>query len=246
MVIECGSPFKEKRHFVILSLFFLGFCGWFAYDGAIGYPAKNLAEARRTITDPAAFETIAQKDSPNEDDTRDLVRNRPPSVRAVREQLGEPTQVETTAAGDTVLRWGSRYGRVIVSARGEAVSDLRWEKWYKDRSEVRAQLYIAAFVLFVSLFPLWRLISALRLRVRLDDTALNYDGRVIPLNTITAMRDPKLKGRTDIVYEVDGRERTLRLDNLKVEAYEKIIERICELRDLPNPLKSEVSADESA
>ncbi len=138
--IESGPAKTDALWQLARAVLFLGFAGYFLYDGALGYPHKNQAVAEaalqaRPFDGKLKFAELGEK--PTKGEFTDLFKAKA-SLAQLREKLGLPN---FTADRDEyyVTRYG--YGRVSPADLGG-----QWVKWPnggKDKEEITAQFYWA-------------------------------------------------------------------------------------------------------
>lgn len=248
MRIESGPAATDRNWRLLQTVVFLGFAGYFVYDGAVGYAARNRAEAEQQLLAPPFEGRIRWEQLGDTPDVEDFERFRSaaaPTVEALHRHLGEP-KLTAVSGGLTREIFVSRYGRVEVDVTGSQAMPVPpgWKKWFKSRAEITQQFYWAIAPALAGVYFLWRLVQAATLRVVVDGDGLTYAGRRIPLSAMTSLRDYSRKGWVDLYYRDGERERKLRLDNQKVKRFEEIIAALCEARGFENPLPA--PADEDA
>lgn len=248
MTVESGPAKGERNYWLLVLTACLLFSGWFLRDGYSGYPKKCVEEARKNIVarlqdkpDRVNVEALVARlgtaiDQPEFDAA--IAEAKDPA--ALRAKLGEPLHVRTGANGETVEYFGSIYGLGGVTVRNgqiDATRTVKWSRWYKSREEIDAQKYWALVPLAFALMPLWKIVQAVTLRVRVDENAVVYGGTTIPMADIVSVRDYKRKGLVDMYYRVGGQERRLRWDNQKVARFDEVVDAICSIKGFPNPIQ---------
>lgn len=238
MKLESG-PAKADRNWQILrAALFLGFGLWFIYDGAVGYPNKNRAEAEKLLQAPpfsgkVRFDDLG--DRPTEAAFEAFAKSGPTRIEQVRQTLGAP---HFTDGNDEYFI--SRYGYAKITVRAGLVrpADMIWRKWAKSESDIRQQFYWAIVPVLPGLYFLWKLYKAVTLRVVIDDQGMTYAGRLIPFDKMVSLRDYSPKGWIDLYYQTNGVEKKLRLDNEKVKLFDDIVDAICRAKGFPNEVKA--------
>jgi hypothetical protein len=71
---------------------------------------------------------------------------------------------------------------------------------------------------------------------------MSYGGRLIPWDSMTALRDYSPKGWVDLYHTAQGRERKLRLDNQRVRRFDEIVEAICARKGFADPVRAYAAA----
>ena len=237
--IESGPAKTDALWQLARAVLFLGFAGYFLYDGSVGYPRKNQAAAEaalqaRPFDGKLKFADLGEK--PTKSEFTDLFKVKA-TLGQLREKLGPPN---FAADGDDfyVTRYG--YGRVSPAAGGG-----QWVKWPnggKDREEITAQFYWAIVPVPIGLWFLYLLIKAVTLKVVVDEEGVTYGGRRIALADIVALRDYSTKGWIDLYYKTGEKEQKLRLDNQKVLRFDELVEAICQAKGFRNEVKEHAAA----
>jgi hypothetical protein len=238
MRLESGPAKADRNWHLVRAVLFLGFALYFVYDGVIGYPKKNRAEAAKVlagkpIEGQVTFDQLGER--PAEEDVARLQVAKPTSRQQVYDVLGQPT----FKAGDEEY-FISRYGYAKITMRGGIVNrdELLWKKWYKSKEEVTGQFYWALIPALPGLWFLWRLYKAATLRVVVDDAGVQYDRQRIGWEAMESLRDYSPKGWIDLYYKDGARQKKLRLDNEKVALFDEIVAAICEKKGYANEVQA--------
>ncbi|MFO0839027.1 MAG: hypothetical protein U1D55_10925 [Phycisphaerae bacterium] len=247
MRLESGPASGDRNYFLGATVVCLGMAVWFLYDGLRGWPAANLEAAGQQLAQlegkPVDSSNLPER--PYKGDYDALLAKSPKSLEDVRAALGDPIHSKETAVGETTSYFASRYGLATVPSIGGHVDAARmnWKTWHKSHDDVVGQIYWALIPLALALYTGFRLIRAVTLRVQIDETGMNYAGRQIAFDAMTALRDYSAKGWIDLYYRDGAGERKLRIDNQKVKRFDEIIAALCAAKGFQNPLPA---ADESA
>ncbi len=227
---------------------FLAATGWFVYDGLGGYVAKNRVEARKQLTPLVGADKVPAElgARPDERAFRTLQATAPRNSDAVHHVLGPPRHVVNKSSDERVEYFFSDYGMATVPYRGNVVvlEQLAWTKWKYSKDDISGQFYWAMVPAAIGLYALYRLISALRVHVTIDEKGVNYCGRSIALADLTSLRDYSPKGWVDLYFRGNGREEKIRFDNQKVGHFDQIIDTLCQLRGFPDPRLAEDADDD--
>ncbi len=241
MRLESGPANGDRNYFLLATVVCLGMFGWFIYDGALAWPAKNLEEARKQLTTVLgeSIDAAALPEQPFKNQYDALLASKPTTIEEVRAALGEPLRRKDVAAGEVVEYFASRYGMATVPiVQGRLAAErMSWKTWSKTRDEVVGQFYWALIPLALAFYCLYRLYQALSLRVRIDEHGMTYAGQQIAFANMTALRDYSPKGWIDLYHTGPGGERKLRLDNQKVQKFDEIIGILCQVKGFANPLE---------
>lgn len=242
MRLESGPAKKDALWQLGRTIVFLGFAGYFIYDGLWGYPAANEREARKQLTAPTPFGGRVNYDvlgdKPDIGEFEQLRKLSQPVARNdVLEVLGQPQLSE--AEGPRIREYFvSKYGYATITFEASRVAGVNWTQWYKSKAGVTSQFYWALIPLIPGLYFLWKLIKAVTLRVTLDDNGMDYAGTQITYSDMVALRDYSPKGWIDLYYKDAGRERRLRLDNEKVLLFDEIVDALCQVKGFPNEVRA--------
>jgi hypothetical protein len=234
MKLEAGSPTASKLYWVVATVVLLGGAGYFLYDWKVGYPAANIAEARKQLSlelteDPKITAEFS------EEDFKALKAEKPD---------GHPS-LEARPGGSPAYRYVGRYGMAIAEARNGSVVAFNWAGFKHSKAQIETQLYFAGLLLAAALFVAYKLARTLTLRVTLDDEGMTYAGMRIPYGDMTAFTGFSPKGWVDLNYRSGGATPKLRLDNQRVEKFVEIIDTLSQKAGIENPLPAR-SADEEA
>jgi hypothetical protein len=246
--LESGPAKADRNWQLIRTLLFLGFAGWFLYDGAIHWPNLNRQHAAEKLAAPEPFDNAISYDAlpatPTKSDFDEFEKTNPTTRDQVvaKDALGEPVHTRHTA-GETIDYHASKWGYAAVTYAGNRVKTMSWVKWYKTKDDIRLQFILAIVAAIPGLFFFWRLYKAATLHVVVDDTGMTYDNRRIPFDDMVALRDYNKKGWIDLFYKSGQTERKLRLDNEKVSRFDEIVDAICQAKGFKNEVR-QYHADE--
>lgn len=238
MRIESGPATTDRNWHLVRAILFLAFAGYFVYDGAVGWPARNRQEATARLSAPQPFNGQLKWDDLGETPTQPiyerLQKADPQRREEVHGALGKPALVR-----EDDEYFASRYGYGRISYTRDRVSSIgNWIPWYKTREEVRQQFYWAILPALPGLYFLWRLYKAVTLRVVVDDEGMVYDNQRIAFDAMRSLRDYSPKGWIDLYYVENETEKKLRLDNQKVRLFDEIIDAICQAKGFRNEAKA--------
>jgi len=243
MMIESGSTRDRAVRCLIFLAVCIGLTIWFAYDGYVVYPRKNLEKARENF--PRTTTGLPQADARvTEERCKQLQAKLPASLDGLVSQLGQPAYRDETQA-----HFVGPYGVIRAFLEGDRVLRIVWEELAKSRFEIQFQRWIAWLLGLLSLATLVQFVRILRTRVVVDDQGLDYNGRRISWDQMTGLETHQYaeKGWVDLHYqpqEPDKPSKRLRLDSYKIAAFEPIVSAICERKGFPNPFGGADEADE--
>jgi hypothetical protein len=244
MKLESGPATTDRNWHMVRAILFLGFAGYFVYDGAVGWPNKNRTEAERLLTAPQPFNgqitwaSLGEK--PTLDEYEQLQQHKPARREEVHTALGPPTF--TNGPEEYFI---TRYGYGKVTYARDRVGEIgTWINWFKTADEVRQQFYWAIVPAIPGLWFFWRMFKAITLRVTIDDEGMVYDKERIPFTAMVDLRDYSPKGWIDLYYKDGEAEKKLRLDNQKVKLFDEIVAALCQAKGFRNEVK--IHAEEQA
>ncbi len=245
MPIESGPTGERKVRSLLLFLMVFSFALWFAYDGWIGYPAENIKENveqlpleyRETAKNPRIYDTVHEGNTPA---VRKLIKQHFkdfPTARAKLEEFyGGPPSFEIK---DAIYYFGPSYHIIF---RFDAVDKDEWivaRKTEKTATSILWQKGLAIGLLAYSAYLFLFVMRVRKTRLVLDQDGLSFRG-VGPI-TWESMRSLDIsrfsrKGFVDLMYDDNGAERRLRLDEYHLEKFDDIIDELCAKKGFENPL----------
>lgn len=251
MRIESGPTRERKVRTSITFLLVVLMAVWFAYDGLIGYPAKNKAEHLEQLTpeereqagDVRICERVAKDGIPAAKEAirpRDLARQR----EALEKLYGEPPSFEGV---DAWYYFGPAYRMKFILKRGR-LDEVIGQKAQKAAYDIWIQQALATGLGVVALFAGWHLVRVVRTRLVLDEQGLVYRGRgPIGWDAMKALQTASFrkKGWVDLIYEDRGAERRLRLDEYHVAKFDEVMDEMCARKGFENPLPAEEDKEPS-
>jgi len=245
MRLESGPASTDRNWHLARALIFVGFAGYFVYDGAIGYPKAIRSEAEAQLAAEPFNKKIsydALSDRAMNDVAAQLTKDSPRTRSEVIKSLGEPTLSLPPESGSRARSeyYLTRYGTVKFVTEGYRITEKPILKLWKgqmpngfDKAKVQQQFYWAIIPFALGLPFVYWLIRAVTLRVVLDDEGMTYAGKRIPFADMVSLRDYSPKGWIDLYHREAGRERKLRLDNQKVQKFDEIVDAICQAKGFP-------------
>lgn len=249
MHLESGPAKADRNWHIARALLFLGFAGYFLYDGAIGYPADNHSAALQKLQTTPFKDNVTWDqlgDAPTQLMFENAKQRQLVALADLENLLGKPAFM-----ADGRAYFASRYGFGSVPVVGQAVvaEDMSWTPWAHTQADIRGQFYWALIPVLPGLYFLWRIFKALTLRVALDDAGITYGRQRIAWEDVTALRDYNRKGWIDLYYKANDDEKKLRIDHEKVAKFGEIIDAVCERMGFENEYRAyqnAVAADEHA
>jgi len=249
MRIETGTTSDRRNRILILLVMCVGFSTWFAYDGFVGYPAKNMEWARQFLPPEGKQRTL----HPNPRATvaaleklREVVGVGGVAVEKVTAEIGEPAFRD-----DGHLYYIGPAAFASFEIRGDRVVGIERIEAQTEPSEsdIRNQKALALILAVVAVGVLVHLVRISRERVVLDDEGLKIRGQVITWDEMESIDGSRLqdKGWVTLTYQRGGQARSIRLDSFSLDRFEEILNAIREkkgfhLKTVPEKTSSGSSA----
>lgn len=248
MTLQSGPALFDRMYFGGFALLCIGFSAYFFYDWKIGYAEKNRHNAVQSLV------TIVERDRipdplpeiPTHSDFQQLLRDNPKTADDLRKRLGQPIATKPESDGRTIEYFASAFGMATVALRGPRVlpGEMDWHTWDKTQGEIVQQFWCGIISAILALWVISRFVRASRLRVVIDDSGMNYDGRMIAFDDMVRLEDYSPKGLVTLAYRSGAVEKKLRLDNHKVALFDEIIDALCEIKGFDNPQPPDEEAEE--
>lgn len=254
MHIESGPTGERKVRTTLMLLMFAFMGAWFAYDGWVGYPAKNYQEyldqlstaEREKVGQLPVYDTVTEE---NWQANEEKIKNALPTQRraALRELFGADPSYESK---EKLFYFGPAY-RVQFSIRdGNPTNEQIVAKAaVKSATSIQWQLGLAAFLGIVSVFLLVGVIRVRNTRLVLDEGGLTLNGRgPISWESMVRLNSSQFneKGWVDLAYNAEGSENSIRLDEYHLARFDDIVDEICARKGFENPLPVHSESSEKA
>ena len=246
MPIESGPTGERKVRSTLLFLMVLIFGLWFAYDGWVGYPGENYrenleqlpADQRESVSKLRVYDTVNEASSLSANQLVSKFRGQPDTVRSKLEALfGGPPSFESK---DTIYFFGPAY-RVVIPTDFNSTTDRKvmGRATEKSATDILFQKILAVGLLIFAAYLLFFVLRVRGTRLILNEAGLQYRG-ARPISW-EAMRELDItnfsrKGRVDLVYDDNGSQRRLRLDEYHLEKFDEVIDELCARKGFENPL----------
>jgi len=250
MRIESGPTTERKVRSTLMLIMFSAFSAWFAYDGVYGYPRQNHEEFLKQIPaeerDKArmgpVYESVRFTESRGHDATADRVQKALLSSsvgdrkKALFELFGGKPSYENA---DSIHYFGPAYRVVVPLAGGVPTTDPVAGRGQRKDTDILTQKILGGGLALFSTYLIWFVISVRRTRAVLDESGLAFNG-IGPIGwddmkSLDITRFAR-KGTVDLHYNDHGAERSLRLDEYYLAAFDDIIDAICARKGFENPL----------
>lgn len=250
--IESGPTTERRVRTTLIFLMFAVFAGWFAKDGWFGYPGENFREHLEALPvelrDDAANARVY--DSVNDASVNEaqsaLNKFDAKAQRQALEELfgGPPSHEDEEALYYFGPVWrvradlgkGGKLKKIVATDTQKSATSIAWQK--------RLGVGLTAFALII----LVHLIRVFRTRLVVDEKGIHLAGRKpVVWDEIRSLKSDRFekKGWVDLIYERDGEERTLRLDEYHLAAFPAAIAEICSHKGFEDPVALEKARKEA-
>jgi len=221
--IVSGTTTERMIRTLLIALLACGYSAWSLWDGYVAYPRANVESAIRDKIGAAVPSPV-------------------PAIDPTLTSLSVSERLRRTTAGDSSDGFGSaslshggkQYyfghgGYVEAEAAGGRLTKAQWNDGPKHSAADLAFQRVIGFGLApVGLVLLIQFVRALFTRAELSDAGLKLRGRaLIPFDQIRSVRSSK-PGVHEVVYEWNGRERVVRLDDFVLKAAPEMVRTIRE------------------
>jgi hypothetical protein len=226
------------------------FGAYFAYDGYIGYPRKNLDQIRKGQPDMVPLEHPPINGRVTVRNTERIVADQLTSLEKVREVLGDPDHQSDDGLS---FYWFGPAVAMKVTTIGEDViprgNIRRATAAYKTELDIRTQKILALVLAIVGIPLIVHYLRVLTYSAQLNDQGLKVSGRpLIPFEAMTGLDAARYreKGWMELQYRRDAQDATVRLDDYWIRDFTVLINALCERKGFENPLDSKDSEIDSA
>jgi hypothetical protein len=252
MQIVSGLSQRTVTRLGFMFLLLGAFGAWFAYDGWVTYPQRNVEAARQAfpksveaepVANPAVTQESAMALQPKAD--------KKVSLADLRKQWGEPAYLGSASGSGTSAEQAAYfvgpYGFVRVSLEGETATKVDWRDGPKVASDIGVQRLLGIGLGGAALIPLVLLLVQMAGKYVLDDQGLVLPkvGRVA-YDQMTGIDTTQLnkKGLVQLQYrDARGQAATAVLDEEKIARFEEIVAGLCEKKSWPIEVEPEEEDD---
>ncbi len=250
MRIETGTTNERLARCGIMALALLAFAVWFAVDGWYRYPRQALEVFQKylKLDDlPTPHPKLAYHYPREPRQKYGMAVRKGLAKSKVLADLGKPLKiVPDPATKNDHWHYVGQYGRLDLEVEprsdpniGNVVS-AAWEQVPSDyrHESVVLQKIFAGVCGVLGVIALGWLIKVWRTHVVVDDDGLTYDRLVVPWDAVDDLDSSRYhaKGLLALVYASEKGERRLMLDSYKVDAFDEVVDAICQRKDFPNPI----------
>lgn len=218
------------------------FGAYFAYDGYIGYPRKNLDQIRKSRPEMVPLEHPPINWRVTVENTGRIEADKLTSLDKVKDVLGDPDHQSDDGLS---FYWFGPAVAMKVTTIGQDVIPRgnihRATAAYKTELDMRSQKILALVLAILGIPLIVHYLRVLTYSVRLDDQGLKVSGKpLIPFEAMTGLDAARYrdKGRVELQYNRDGQDATVRLDDYWIRDFNTLINALCERKGFENPLDS--------
>lgn len=245
----------------IVVVVLLAFGTWFGWDGWVGYPTKNMNEAKGNfpvvpagdVPQYGAVTAESAKDFQSQigvDPARQITLTNLTRTWNKPAYLGAADAAGATSPGSPrVAFFVGTYGWAKATLAGDGVTHIEWRDADKDYSAIAVQKLLASLLAVGAMIPLGILLSYMSGKYILDDEGLTLPGnRRVLYNQMTAIElaDLQKRGIVRLTYQNDkGQQAVAVLDEEKIAKFEEIVLNICEKKGWQDELAEAAAAIES-
>lgn len=255
MPIESGPTGERKVRSLLLFLMVLAFGLWFAYDGWVGYPAQNVAEHldqlpkehREAAKSARIYNAVIEANLAAAKQIFNQYSKSPEKLRAELERLfGGPPSVETKEA---FFYFGPTYRVTVPVDSRRNAEGLVGRAAQKSATDIQWQKGLAVGLILYSVYLLFFVLRVRKTWLVLSSEGLSYRG-VGPIgwDAMSALDISNFarKGYVDLLYDDQGTQRKMRLDEYHLEKFDDVIDELCAKKGFENPLPVEEPAPQSS
>ncbi len=238
--IESKSTTERFVRSSLMAFMICGFSLYSFYDGYIGYPKENVEKALEKLGYEKPYPEIEISQSL----TKENVTAMEISVAMTLEELTNTVGVSPLRTEDSEAVYYFARGGVleIKPSRTGRVRESRWIDAPHSETSLLFQKIMGFGLAPLGLWALIHLIRVVTFSANLNTDGLKVSGK--PRIPFSAMKrfdgsSYKRKGWVDLVYETDGMEQKVRLDEYHIKHLKAMINAICAETGLATPLPNE-------
>lgn len=251
MHIESGPTRERKvRNLLMLSMVAV-FSVWFAYDGFLGYAKQNKeehikqldAKDREKAASAPVYATVTAEVLPKANEALRKF-DRAAQQAALEEVIGGPPSFKTE---DAWYYFGPAF-RIKVMIEDGKLQKLGGRASAHTATDIAGQKGFAAGLGVFALFLAWNFWRITRTHLVLNDAGLTYQGNgPIRWDDMKALDTEAFakKGKVDLIYDDNGTERYVRLDEYHLARFDDVIDALCERKGFENPIPVDQKGPES-
>jgi hypothetical protein len=226
----------------ILIAMVLIFCAYFAYDGYLGYPHRNLKHLKKARPDLVPVDDPSINWAVTTEATRQIEAEDLKRLSDVIERIGQPDH--RSEDGSEVFYFGPAVVlKLSVFGDNEIIMGMeRKPAELKSEFELRVQKTLALILAVVAIPLLIQYVRVLTFTTRLTDKGIKVSGSpFVPFDAMASMDTSRFndKGRVDIAYSLDGSPGRLRLDEYWIREFPAVMGEICRRTGFEDPVERE-------
>ena len=226
----------------ILVAMVLIFCAYFAYDGYLGYPRRNLDHIRKARPDLVPVEDPSINWAVTTEATRQIEDEGLKRLSDVIERIGQPDHRSEDGSEAyyfgpaVVLKLSVFGGNEIIMGMERKAAEL------KSEFDLRVQKTLALILAVVAIPLLVQYVRVLTFTTRLTDKGIKVGGKpLVPFDAMASVDSSRFKdkGWVDVAYSLDGSPGRLRLDEYWIKEFPAVMGELCRRTGFENPLERE-------
>jgi len=246
MRVETGPPNERLARCGIIALALAVFAVWFAIDGWYRYPRKSMEIFQSDLKLEHLPKPHPKLDYADPVIPRKKYRGGMAKAEVLNE-LGNPLLIRPGVKEENEYwHYVGQYGRLELEVEktkdpvlGNVIS-ASWEQTPADYREdsIKQQKFFFVACTILSLLGAVFFVMIWRTRVIVDDSGLTYNRRTIPWEAMTSLDSGQYhaKGWLTLFYQDNQSQRKLKLDSFKIQAFDDVVDAICEKKGFPNPI----------
>lgn len=238
--IVSGTTTERIVRTSIMTIVITVMCVLFLKDGYISWPQKNLEKAIESLDPMPTREVWPTIDETITYSALEAFKagweNQRVTRADVTAQFGEPGW---ESPGRDDVRYFGPGGVIRVSVVGDLAVQATFDPGQKAESELQLQKVIGFGLLGMSLVMFFQVVRVLTTKVTLGDEGLSVrSGVAIAFDQMVRFESERYrkKGYMDLIYNRDGKDRSVRLDDYVHGEFRPIVEAIVARCGFENPL----------
>jgi len=242
MRIESGCPKSELIRGYLTALIVCGMAGYFAYDGYIGWPQKNLEWATENLPEePETRPTINPEITVDKHKRVEAKVKEGAKIDEIHAMLGTPSYQK-----DDQQWFIGPGGFIELKVAGNAVIESKYTEAKNNEAQLLMQKVLGMICLPIGLFLLFKAVKLARLRIVLDDAGLSCTGRSpISWDAMTGLDISNYanKACVNVLHSGGG---PCKLDGYRIDKFDELVKAICEKKEFESPFKAGDETNASA
>jgi hypothetical protein len=224
----------------IVTAMVVGFAGWSFYDGYVGYPKKNLEQAKLEL--PAELQhTAAINERVTEKAANGFANGI--NIKEISAAIGPPAWRGDFGGVHEKAVWFGRGGSLITLVDKIGMTrTVEWKSGKYKETDLWLQKLMGLILAPLGIIMLIRLIAMSTRGAELSDQGLKPSGKdLIPFEAMTGWDAETYKDRGQITleYETSNGKGEYVLDDYKLAAFKTIVNEISKHKGFDNPIKTD-------